>query len=195
MVLDVVLPGLEGSRCAAVSAQPGAAPPVLMLTARDVTDRVPGLDAGADDYLTKPFTFAELSARLRALRRRGHRPVLVEVGDLRLDPARRRAWRWATELTLTAKEFNLLELFPQHPGEVLSRTPGSSNMDGTSLRRHVQHHRQACGLPSPQDRPALRLQRPRNRAGVDGGLSGAVGVRRRAQGGSRRRTGCGLARV
>ena len=95
-----------------------------MLTARDaVDDRVAGLDGGADDYLTKPFSFAELLARLRALARRGpvERPAVLEVGDLRLDPAARRVWRGDTEVSLSAKEFQLLETFMRHPGEVLSR--------------------------------------------------------------------------
>jgi two-component system OmpR family response regulator len=96
-----------------------------MLTARDaVADRVRGLDAGADDYLTKPFSFAELSARLRALIRRGarERPTVLHAGDLRLDPASRRAWRGEVELELSPKEFMLLELFLRHSGEVLTRT-------------------------------------------------------------------------
>ena len=99
--------------------------PVLMLTARDaVEDRVRGLDAGADDYLAKPFSFAELSARVRALIRRGavERPSALAVADLRLDPAARRAWRGQHELDLSAKEFALLELFLRHPDEVLTRT-------------------------------------------------------------------------
>jgi two-component system OmpR family response regulator len=96
-----------------------------MLTARhDIADRVRGLDAGADDYLTKPYSFAELTARLRALRRRGPqpRPTQLVVGDLRLDPATRRVWRGTIEIDLSAKEFALLDHLMRHPGQVLSRT-------------------------------------------------------------------------
>jgi two-component system OmpR family response regulator len=95
-----------------------------MLTARDaVADRVEGLDGGADDYLVKPFSFAELAARLRALVRRGgaERPAVLTVGELRLDPARREAWRGDSALALSAKEYALLEAFMRRPGEVLSR--------------------------------------------------------------------------
>jgi two-component system OmpR family response regulator len=95
-----------------------------MLTARGaVEDRVAGLDGGADDYLTKPFSFAELLARLRALIRRGQseRPSIVEVGDLRLDPATRQTWRGEEEIFLSAKEFALLEAFMRRPGHVLTR--------------------------------------------------------------------------
>jgi two-component system OmpR family response regulator len=125
IVLDVMLPGFDGFEvCRRLRAADRWAP-VVMLTARhDVADRVRGLDSGADDYLTKPFSFAELSARLRALIRRGAvaRPSVLQVGDLRLDPATRQVWRGDTELSLTAKETALLELFLRHPGEVLSRT-------------------------------------------------------------------------
>jgi two-component system OmpR family response regulator len=95
-----------------------------MLTARDrVDDRVAGLDAGADDYLTKPFAFRELLARLRALVRRGavERPAVLAAADLRLDPAARRVWRGETEVVLSQKEFAILEALMRHPGEVLSR--------------------------------------------------------------------------
>jgi two-component system, OmpR family, response regulator len=124
IVLDVMLPGIDGFEvCRRLRASEVWAP-VLMLTARDsVEDRVSGLDAGADDYLMKPFAFDELLARLRALTRRApaERPTMVEVGELRLDPAAHRAWRTGVELDLSAKEFALLELFMRNPGVVLSR--------------------------------------------------------------------------
>jgi two-component system, OmpR family, response regulator len=124
IVLDVMLPGKDGFETLAEMRKAGRWTPVLILTARDaVEDRIAGLDVGADDYLTKPFTFAELLARLRAIARRGPvaRPTLLEVGELRLDPATRQVWRATTEINLTAKEFALLEAFMRRPGEVLSR--------------------------------------------------------------------------
>ena len=124
VVLDVMLPGIDGVETCRRLRGDGVWSPVLMLTARDaVEDRVSGLDGGADDYLTKPFSFAELLARLRALARRGpvERPVVLEVDDLRLDPATRQVWRGETEISLSAKEFALLEVFMRRPGEVLSR--------------------------------------------------------------------------
>jgi two-component system OmpR family response regulator len=125
IVLDVMLPGADGFEVCRRLRHDGVWTPVLMLTARDgVDDRVVGLDAGADDYLTKPFAFEELLARLRALTRRApvERPPVFEVGDLRLDPAAHRAWRGDCELDLSAKEFSLLELFMRRPGLTLSRT-------------------------------------------------------------------------
>jgi two-component system OmpR family response regulator len=124
IVLDVMLPGIDGFETCRRLRADGVWSPVLMLTARDaVEDRVAGLDGGADDYLAKPFSFAELLARLRALARRGPvgQPPVLEAGDLRLDPAARRAWRGDSEIDLTAKEFALLETFMRRPGDVLSR--------------------------------------------------------------------------
>jgi two-component system OmpR family response regulator len=124
VVLDLMLPGLDGVEVCRKLREAGVWTPVLMLTARDgVEDRVAGLDAGADDYLVKPFSFAELLARLRALVRRGatERPSILEVDDLRLDPATRQAWRNGTEIQLSGKEFALLETFMRRPGQVLSR--------------------------------------------------------------------------
>ena len=124
IILDVMLPGINGFDACRRLREEGVWAPVLMLTARDgVDDRVAGLDGGADDYLTKPFSFAELLARLRALVRRGpvERPTVLAVGDLHLDPAARRVWRGDTDITLSAKEFALLETFMRRPGEVLDR--------------------------------------------------------------------------
>ncbi len=124
IVLDVMLPGISGFETCRRLRTEGVWAPVLMLTARDsVDDRVAGLDSGADDYLIKPFAFAELLARLRALMRRGdrERPAVLEVGDLRLDPATREVSRGGAQISLSAKEFTLLEIFMRRPGEVLSR--------------------------------------------------------------------------
>jgi two-component system, OmpR family, response regulator len=125
IVLDVMLPGIDGFGVCRELRAHQVWTPVLLLTARDaVNDRVEGLDTGADDYLVKPFSFAELLARLRALARRvpHERPAVIEVGSLRLDPATRHAWRDGTELDLSAKEFALLALFMRRAGETLTRT-------------------------------------------------------------------------
>jgi len=124
IVLDVMLPGMSGFETCRHLRHRGVWTPVLMLTARDsIEDRVAGLDTGADDYLVKPFAFAELLARLRALARRGdpERPAVLRVGDLRLDPATHQVWRGETEIHLTHRELALLETFMRRPGEVLSR--------------------------------------------------------------------------
>jgi two-component system, OmpR family, response regulator len=124
IVLDVMLPGMDGFATCEELRRRAIWTPVLILTARDaVEDRVRGLDTGADDYLVKPFSFAELVARLRALARRApvERPTDLQVGDLRLDPAAKRAWRGETEIALSPTEFALLELFMRRPGVTLSR--------------------------------------------------------------------------
>jgi two-component system OmpR family response regulator len=124
VVLDLMLPGMDGLEACRRLRESGVWAPVLVLTARDaVEDRIAGLDTGADDYLTKPFSFAELLARLRALVRRGavERPSVLRVGDLELDPASRRVRRGEAEISLSAKEFALLETLMRRPGRVLSR--------------------------------------------------------------------------
>jgi two-component system OmpR family response regulator len=124
IVLDVMLPGLDGFAVCRRLRSDGVWSPVLMLTARDaVEDRVAGLDGGADDYLVKPFDFSELVARLRALARRGPiaRPTLLQAGDLVLDPATRRVRRDDAEISLSSKEYALLETFMRRPGQVLDR--------------------------------------------------------------------------
>jgi two-component system OmpR family response regulator len=124
IVLDVMLPDLDGFEIVRRLRAREIWTPVLMLTARDaVADRVGGLDAGADDYLTKPFAFDELLARLRAVARRVPvvRPPVLQAGDRRLDPAARRAWRGDVELELSTREFALLEVFMRHAGQALTR--------------------------------------------------------------------------
>jgi two-component system OmpR family response regulator len=124
IVLDVMLPGIDGIETCRRLRADGVWTPVLMLTARaGLSDRVAGLDGGADDYLTKPFELAELMARLRALARREpvRRPSVLEVGGLRLDPATRHVSRDGHSVELPAKCFSLLEVFMRHPGVVLSR--------------------------------------------------------------------------
>jgi two-component system OmpR family response regulator len=124
LILDLMLPGIDGLEVCRRLRDAGVWSPILVLTARDaVRDRVAGLESGADDYLTKPFSYAELLARLRALFRRGRseRPIKLRVGDLRLDPATRRVSRRDAEIDLSPKEFAVLETFMRRPGEVLSR--------------------------------------------------------------------------
>lgn len=124
IVLDIMLPKRNGYQVCADLRAEGNWTPVLMLTAKDGEfDHAEGLDTGADDYLTKPFSFVVLTARLRALLRRGggQRPSVLEVGDLRLDPAAHRCWRNDQGIELSPKEFSLLEYLMRHPGEVVSK--------------------------------------------------------------------------
>ena len=124
IILDVMLPGIDGFNVCRRLRASGVSSPVLMLTARDaVEDRIAGLDTGADDYLTKPFSFDELLARLRALVRRGpiEQPPLLTAGSLRLDPKARQAWRGDVEIELSTKEFALLEALLRRSGQIVSR--------------------------------------------------------------------------
>jgi two-component system OmpR family response regulator len=125
IVLDVMLPARDGVSVCRELRERGCWSPVLMVTARDqVPDRVAGLDAGADDYLAKPFAFDELLARLRALLRRApaQRPARLEVGDLVVDPATHEVRRGGTAVALTAREFAVLEYLVRHPGQAVTRT-------------------------------------------------------------------------
>ena len=124
LVLDVMLPGLPGDQLCARLREAGDWTPILMLTARSLPEEeARALDAGADDFLAKPFSYLVLVARLRALLRRGarERPAVLEVGDLRLDPAQHQVWRGDTSVDLTPRQFSLLELLMRRPGEVLSK--------------------------------------------------------------------------
>jgi two-component system, OmpR family, response regulator len=157
IVLDVMLPGFDGFELCRKLRAAGVWVPVLMLTARDaVNDRVRGLDAGADDYMVKPFSLLELAARLRAVVRRDDRarPVMLTEGDLKLDPASKRAWRGSAELQLSPKEFSLLELFLRHPGTVLTRSQildaaWDFAYDGTSnvVDQYVTYLRKKIDVP------------------------------------------------
>jgi two-component system OmpR family response regulator len=157
ILLDVMLPGFDGFELCRRLRAAGVWVPVLMLTARDeVGDRVRGLDAGADDYLVKPFSLLELAARLRALARRDdrRRPAVLAEGDLKLDPASKRAWRGNAELQLSPKEFSLLEFFLRHPGSVLTRSQIIEAVwdfayDGTSnvVDQYVNYLRRKVDVP------------------------------------------------
>ena len=125
IILDVMLPKRDGMEVCAELRRRGLQTPILMLTAKDaIEDRVRGLDSGADDYVVKPFAFAELLARLRALMRRESKPLgrVLEVGDLRVDTATLEVWRGEVSIELTTKESALLEYLARHPNQVLTRT-------------------------------------------------------------------------
>ncbi len=125
IVLDIMLPGRNGYEICGDLRGQGDWTPILMLTAKDGDlDEAEALDTGADDYLTKPFSFAVLIARIRALLRRatGRNPAPVEAGDLRIDPGQRRAWRGDTEIELTSRQFDVLEFLVRRAGQVLSKS-------------------------------------------------------------------------
>jgi two-component system, OmpR family, response regulator len=161
IILDVMLPGFDGFELCRRLRKAGIWVPVLMLTARDeIGDRVRGLDAGADDYLVKPFSLLELAARLRALARRDdrRRPAVLAEGDLKLDPASKRAWRAGTEIELSPKEFSLLEFFLRNPGSVLTRSQIIEAVwdfayDGTSnvVDQYVKYLRRKVDIPFGRD--------------------------------------------
>jgi two-component system OmpR family response regulator len=167
IVLDVMIPEPDGFEVCRRLRADGRWAPILLLTARDsVDDRVVGLDAGADDYLPKPFSFAELYARLRALTRRGapERPAVLEVGDLCLDPATHRVTRAGQSIDLSPKEFGLLDLFMRHPDDVLSRSKILEHVwdfayDGTSnvVDVYVRYLREK--IDRPFDRATLETVR------------------------------------
>ncbi|MDT9594591.1 response regulator transcription factor [Nocardioides zeae] len=178
IVLDLMLPGINGYRVCATLREEGNWTPVLMLTAKDGEwDQVEGLDTGADDYLTKPFSFPVLVARLRAVARRGarERPTVLEAGDLRLDPAARRTWRGDDEITLTSREFSMLAFLMRHKGDVVSKRQVLEAVwdddfegDPNIVEVYVRHLRNK--LDRPYDRAAIQTIRGAGyRLSSDGG--------------------------
>ncbi len=157
VVLDVVMPGVDGMAVARRLRGKGDALPILLLTARDtVADRVAGLDAGADDYLVKPFAADELMARLRALLRRGRADGVVSHGDITVDPSARTARRGDAEIELTGREAELLALLVRRAGRVVSRDEALDAVWGDTRRpttntvdRYVAYLRTKLGEPSP----------------------------------------------
>jgi len=157
IVLDILLPGMNGYKVCARIRAAGVWTPILMLTAKDGEfDEAEALDTGADDYVTKPFSYVALVARLRALIRRGavQRPAVLEAGDLRLDPAERRAWRGEVELSLTARELSLLEYLLRREGAVCSKTDivehvwdGSFDGDLNIVEVYIGHLRAKIDRP------------------------------------------------
>jgi two-component system OmpR family response regulator len=178
IVLDILLPGMNGYRVCAALREQGTWTPILMLTAKDGEfDEADALDTGADDFVTKPFSYVALVARLRALIRRGarERPAALEAGDLRYDPATRRAWRGDEELSLTARETAVLEFLLRRRGEVVSKTDildhvwdGRFDGDPNIVEVYVGHLRNK--LDRPFDRRSIETVRGAGyRLAADGG--------------------------
>lgn len=167
IVLDIMLPGVNGYKVCAALRRTGIWTPILMLTAKGGEwDEVAGLDVGADDYLTKPFSFAVLIARLRALLRRGtgERPAVLEAGDLRLDPAAKRVWRGEAEVDLTAREFSVLEFLLRHQGSAVSKRKilehvWDSDFEGDPNIVEVYVRRLRNKLDRPFDRVSIETLR------------------------------------
>jgi two-component system OmpR family response regulator len=169
VLLDVLLPGLDGVEVCRTLRSRGRWMPILMLTARDaVPDRIRGLDAGADDYLIKPFSYQEMLARLRALLRRGspERPTRLQVGDVTMDPAARTVSRDGQPVELSPREFALLEFLMRRPGEVVSRRRILEHVwaheyvhDGLSNVVDVYVGYLRRKLERPFDRPFIRTAR------------------------------------
>lgn len=178
IVLDLMLPGVNGYRVCSALREDGDWTPILMLTAKDGEwDQVEGLDTGADDYMTKPFSFPVLVARLRAVARRGarERPVQLVAGDLRIDPAARRVWRGDTAIELTAREFSLLAFLARNIGDVVSKrrileAVWDADFDGDPniVEVYVRHLRNK--IDRPFGREAIQTIRGAGyRLGSDGG--------------------------
>jgi two-component system copper resistance phosphate regulon response regulator CusR len=170
-VLDVMLPGLDGWTILETARRAGNRTPVLFLTARDdIQERVHGLELGADDYLVKPFAYSELLARIRVILRRHATPAAqpeastLELGDLRIELLKHRAYRGAERLDLTPKEFALLTLLLQRTGEVLSRTVIAEQVWDMKLRLRYQRGRRRDPPPARQARRSLRGEAAAHRA-------------------------------
>ena len=178
IVLDIMLPGRNGYQICADLREAGDWTPILMLTAKDGDlDEAEALDTGADDYLTKPFSFAVLVARIRALLRRatGRNPAPVEAGDLRIDPGQRRAWRGEVEIELTSRQFDVLEFLMRRAGQVLSKTEIMDGVweyefEGDPNIVEVYIRRLRTRIDEPFDRHAIETLRGAGyRLSVDGG--------------------------
>jgi DNA-binding response OmpR family regulator len=178
IVLDILLPGVNGYRICSALRRDGNWTPILMLTAKEgELDEVEALDSGADDYLTKPFSYAVLVARLRALLRRGarERPAVLEAGDLHLDPAAKRAWRGPVEVELTTRELALLEFLLRRRGEAVSKREILQHVwddefegDPNIVEVYVRHLRNK--LDRPFGRAAIQTVRGSGyRLAADGG--------------------------